>query len=45
MILIDWNCQGNFRTKYEELLKFNWNVLVIQECENHECVKSKSVNY
>jgi exonuclease III len=32
MIIIDWNCRGNFQKRYKELSKINWDILVIQEC-------------
>jgi exonuclease III len=47
MIIIDWNCQGGFRDKYTRFLEIvkNWDVLVIQECEEPEYVKHKSEKY
>jgi len=34
MKIITWNCNGEFRKKYNLLDKFNAEVIVIQECEN-----------
>lgn len=33
MHIITWNCQGAFRKKANEILKFSPDILVIQECE------------
>lgn len=35
MKIIDWNCQGDFRTKRNIILELfpDWDILVIQECE------------
>jgi hypothetical protein len=35
MKIIDWNCQGDFRTKRNTILEYysDWDILVIQECE------------
>ena len=33
MKLITWNCNGGFRNKYH-LLADNFDILIIQECEN-----------
>lgn len=34
MKIINWNCNGAFRKKFENLIDFNADLLVIQECEN-----------
>ncbi len=34
MILITWNCNGALRNKYQALNGFDWDVLVVQECED-----------
>jgi exonuclease III len=44
MVIIDWNCQGKFREKHG-ILKYNWDILAIQECEDPEYVKNKSEEY
>jgi exodeoxyribonuclease-3 len=36
MKLILWNCQGAFRKKAEIILKYNPDILIVQECENPE---------
>lgn len=32
--IISWNCNGNFREKYESIIKENADIYVICECEN-----------
>lgn len=39
MKIITWNCNGAFRKKFESLLDFNADVLVIQECEDPAAAK------
>ena len=34
MKIITWNCNGAFRKKYDFLNNFDWDIAVIQECEN-----------
>lgn len=34
MKIINWNCNGSFRTKFELFSKYNADILVIQECED-----------
>lgn len=34
MKLITWNCQGAFRKKADVILKYNPDILVVQECEH-----------
>ncbi len=42
MKLISWNCQGAFRKKAEIVLKYNPDILVIQECEQPEKINFNS---
>jgi len=39
MKLIEWNCQGAFRKKNENILSFKPDILIIPECENGEKLK------
>lgn len=39
MKIIEWNCQGAFRKKNEQILKQNPDILIIPECENEERLK------
>lgn len=39
MRIIEWNCQGAFRNKNEQVLKLNPDILVVPECENGERLK------
>lgn len=41
MLLITWNCNGAFRKKYENLLDFDADILVIQECEDPALVQDE----
>ncbi len=43
MKIITWNCNGALRKKYENLLEFDADLIVIQECENP--AESKDVKY
>ena len=36
MKIIEWNCQGAFRTKNEKILELKPDLLIILECENEE---------
>lgn len=39
MRIISWNCNGAFRKKYQYLIEYNIDIMIIQECENPEVVK------
>ena len=41
MKIINWNCNGAFRKKFESLDSMDADVLVIQECENPAESKDK----
>lgn len=41
MKIITWNCNGAFRKKFESLLYFDADLIVIQECENPKESKDK----
>jgi exonuclease III len=43
MKIITWNCNWALRKKYENLLEFDADLIVIQECENP--AESKDVKY
>ncbi len=36
MKIIEWNCQGAFRKKSEQILSLNPDILIISECENQK---------
>jgi exonuclease III len=42
MIIIDWNCGGEFREKYIKIDKISWDILVVQHCEKPEHVIGKT---
>lgn len=39
MKIIEWNCQGAFRNKNDQILKLNPDILIVPECENEEKLK------
>jgi len=39
MKIIEWNCQGAFRKKNEQILSLKPDILIIPECENEEKLK------
>lgn len=38
MKIINWNCAGKFREKYNYILSHNPDILIVQECEKDTCV-------
>lgn len=41
IIIISWNCNGTFRENFKVIIKLNYNIAVIQECENSNCLNLK----
>jgi len=39
LVIATWNCNGAFRKKFEALMQFKADILVIQECEDPEVTK------
>ncbi len=39
MKIIEWNCQGAFRNKNEQIFSLNPDILIVAECENEEKLK------
>lgn len=39
MRIVEWNCQGSFRTKNQFIKPYEADILVILECENSERLK------
>lgn len=44
MKVLTWNCNGALRKKFENLLDFNADINIIQECENPAETKHKEYN-
>lgn len=44
MRVITWNCNMAFRKKYEQILPFNPDLLIVPECEHPEKFKNKFYN-
>ena len=40
MRIISWNCQGGYRKKIDNILELNPDIVVIQECESLESLRS-----
>lgn len=41
MKIVSWNCNGAFRKKYEEIIKLDADIYVIQECEPIDSFKKE----
>ena len=41
MKIISWNCNGALRNKYDFLTNLEWDILIIQECENPEIINNQ----
>ena len=42
--ILTWNCNGALRKKFDNLLDFNADIYIIQECENPAETKHKEYN-
>ena len=42
MKILSWNCCGNFKEKIAFIMAFDWDIAIIQECENPETIKVRN---
>lgn len=45
MKIISWNCCGKFREKFKEIIKYNADIYVIQECEDPSQSKNEQYTF
>ena len=34
MLIISWNCSGAFRKKCKQIIEYDCDIMIVQECEN-----------